>query len=77
MPSLFQLLIIAGVALVVLVLWRSMRASSAGNENTSTSRGRYERRKRQRRMHSDRRSTIRLERDRRQGYGRRAEDAWG
>jgi threonine/homoserine/homoserine lactone efflux protein len=51
MPSLFQLLVIAGVALVVLVLWRYLRASAARSKDASIPTGkRYERRKRQRRV---------------------------
>jgi hypothetical protein len=85
MPSLFQLLVIAGVALVVLVLWRYLRASAARrrasaarSKDASIPTGkRYERRKRQRRVRRERRSTIRLELERRQGRGRRADDQLG
>lgn len=75
MPSLFQLLVIAGVALVVLVLWRYPRAPAARTKDASIPAGkRFERRKRQRRV---RRSTIRFETERRQGRGRRADDQLG
>lgn len=75
MPSLFQLLVIAGVALVVLVLWRYLRAPVARTKDASIPAGkRFERRKRQRRV---RRSTIRFETERRQGRGRRVDDQRG
>ncbi|MFQ5757319.1 MAG: hypothetical protein ACE5H7_14665 [Acidiferrobacterales bacterium] len=78
MPSLFQLLVIAGVALVVLVLWRYLRAPAARTKNASMPTGkRYERRRRQRRVRRERRSTVRLEAERRQGRGRRPDDQLG
>lgn len=78
MPSLIQLLVIAGVALVVLVLWRYLRAPAAKTKDASIPAGkRFERRKRQRRVRQGRRSTIRLETERRQGRGRRADDQLG
>lgn len=80
MPGLLKLLILVGIALLVVVIGRTFRAhrraTAAARVATATVK-RFERRERQRRRRHERRSAIRLETDRRQGHGRRADDNLG
>ena len=80
MPGLLKLLILVGIALLVVVIWRKFRthrhATAASRVATATVK-RFERRERQRRKRHERRSAIRLEADRRQGHGRRTDDNLG
>jgi hypothetical protein len=80
MPGLLKLLILTGVALLVLAIWRKFRAhrrATAAARVVTASVKRFERRERQRRMRQERRSAIRLEAERRRGHGRRVDDNLG